>query len=60
MCMMETIFDASIEDEGVHGILCIEFFPRQSSHVFSLDIFCVIWGYHVQHSITQTVYKIET
>ena len=33
-----TIFDVSIEDERVYGILCIEVFPQQRSHIILLDI----------------------
>ena len=60
MCIMLIIFDVSIENQKIYGILQIEIFPQQKSHIITLDIFCVIRGYHVQHSITQNVFKIET
>ena len=38
ICFILTIFDVSIEDERVYGILCIEVFPQQRSHIISSDI----------------------
>ena len=40
MCIVLTIFDVSIEDERVYGILCIELFPQQRSHKIALEILC--------------------
>ena len=38
ICFILTVFDVSIENERVYGILCIEVFPQQRSHIISLDI----------------------
>ena len=38
---MLTIFDVSIENQKIYGILQIEIFPQQKSHIITGDIF--VW-----------------
>ena len=40
MCILLTLFDVSIEDKMIDGILYIELFPWQSSYTISLDMLC--------------------
>ena len=55
MCIMLIIYDVSIENQKVYGILCIELFPRQSSHRIRLDIFislfctCILYLIFMRH-----------
>ena len=44
---MLTLFDVSIEDERVYGILCsVVVFPGKGATEFHWT-FCMKWGYHV-------------
>ena len=58
MFIILTIFDVSIEDERVYGILCIGN-PWAKEPQDFIAHFCELWGNHVQHPLTQKVFKTE-
>ena len=55
MCIILIIYDVSIENQKVYGILCIELFPRQRSHRITLDSFvslfctCILYLIFMRH-----------
>ena len=62
MCIMLTVFYISKENQKVLWYsmnLNISSAKEKESQNYII-YFCVIWGYHFKHSITQKVYKIET